>query len=812
MALTPTCSSSSSALPMENNRPVLCDIHYLGPTQILSGRTIEIGKYSMTLGSVYSYGIAGPRILSIAPLLEGRFITPLSSEERERLGLLCLGLNEIMKCSSPGSQPIKTLTSECDRGTCVIGSQSPQFNLFPTPHAPGLFRCHVLDDQLDMSQLPLHTIYYKSESGKVTKILVDELNLLLSFFGNSNASQVSSSSDTTQGPDPRIVELCYKLLGERDNISAFEQIKRENQDLITSSLLPIGAITERCRYEMLSKYGINPGWRSIYDSLEQCSEALGWESPDKTLAIHPFERSETPFAPQPEDFQVENHPYKKASDYLLAVASLKKFKTLFMLLDSKSSSVEYRKNPALLPLSLLTPFAIQPDETTGSTISQILASENNPFKLIKDSYAIALQKGELAQWFADAFQRVPGDCFSTFLENVLNAHAVLTDGGYAFTPLEKTQNRALEALALPLATIIDARLRTCVPVRILEEIVRGVELSPIERKMNRAMRLRSFLTRLKEDPRIPNIPEMDLSLLNREGITSELRISLELFSFMENLKREIIAFSLTHSETLFGVRNSDLSESSKLRQSIDNLSHLRIPGSLADLYLHCLEQHIENPNQEVSLGLRSFFEYLPHEIQDWIRFSFSKMARESIPSYFLPEYIYESNRLFIHGIDSYIRNCYQSKDALFKEQVQESILEMQKESVIAAFNALPEELKNRVYQQIWYACGNPMENDPYFGQNHVFDDWVELKAAFERIANQDTRRLDTVPLEDHTTALTHFYCNFILTTPELFAPPGSVAALNFELAPSNLQRLAVAISQVEARRAREGSSTPSSST
>ncbi len=293
---------------------------------------------------------------------------------------------------------LKHVVSLCQPGVVGIGSKGSKFEVGFDPLLPGYMRFECLQSKQDVTR-----IYYKTENGTSQNIPVEELMLLWDLF--------KEKCTTLEGKQQGF-ELCYKLLGERNDPVAFSRIRSENKALIDSVLGDFESIRQQLLQVKVAKSGAKSIWVAMLGELEALRCELGGENDSPEIPIDEKARGKTAD-------QIVTHrgglfvpswtAYQKVYRFLLGCAFIDKFKPLLMLLDEETSY-----GPASQAIRALSALTAHGDDNLS--ITTILG---HYFPIMKKSYLAAKNSYHLKQWFQGISE---GVCFNNMIKFIDEFH------------------------------------------------------------------------------------------------------------------------------------------------------------------------------------------------------------------------------------------------------------------------------------------------------------------------------------------------------------------------------------------------------
>lgn len=264
------------------------------------------------------------------------------------------------------------LTGLCNAGVVVIGSKTDRSRI---QIAPGLPRYQRFYDQHGKDAT---RIYFKTELGKVQNISSEEFNILWGFLRSS----------------PEAVDLCYRLLGERNDPEVYAKIRAENQELLARFLGDHQAFKERMKTERVTRVDVGSLWQEMFKSVEGCS---------RFSSISTMREEPVPFKLRHVDLDIDENntltwvnkkqlsDEEKAYFFLLGVAALQKYKSVFQLHDNRDERSNRFLSEAIYAFSGLSLHA--KDSLTPFQRMQIA------IQTVKSSYELAKNKNIIDKWF-----------------------------------------------------------------------------------------------------------------------------------------------------------------------------------------------------------------------------------------------------------------------------------------------------------------------------------------------------------------------------------------------------------------------------
>lgn len=263
---------------------------------------------------------------------------------------------------------LKYLASFCQPGVVLIGSRNDRFDVQFEPKIPSYCR-YYSEEGNDQTR-----IYYTSENTKIQNIDPQQMDLLWQFLG---------SSDET-------FELCYKLIGESQNLPEYRKIYDENRELITSHLLSPKDIKKQLLNVVVSSNNLPGFWEDmIYFVKQELRYSL-----DEHITIPINIRSSELIINEEGDIHTNNERQSCAIEvcyFLLGIAVLQKYKTVFQLIEHQNEPNSFSfLTECIYALSGLS-FHIN-----GSI--PIFQQLNTAIQTVKNSYLLACDYNLFDNW------------------------------------------------------------------------------------------------------------------------------------------------------------------------------------------------------------------------------------------------------------------------------------------------------------------------------------------------------------------------------------------------------------------------------
>ncbi len=287
---------------------------------------------------------------------------------------------------------LKHVVSLCRPGVIGIGSKGSEFEVGFDKTLSGYMRFESLQSKQDITR-----IYYKTENGAVQNIPVDELMLLWDLF---------KEKCETPEEKQRGFELCYKLLGERNDPSTFPRIRSENKEFIDSMLGSFESIRKELLQVQVTKSGAKSIWVEMLVALEALRSELGGDQGPAEIPVDEVERAKTPDQIVTPEGALRVAPwsaYQKVYRFVLGCAFIDKYKPLLMLLDDETGF-----GPASQGIKALSGLVIHGND--GLSITTILA---HYFTIIKKSYSSGINSHLIKDWFIGISNQV---CFNNTIK------------------------------------------------------------------------------------------------------------------------------------------------------------------------------------------------------------------------------------------------------------------------------------------------------------------------------------------------------------------------------------------------------------
>ncbi|MBS0651262.1 MAG: ankyrin repeat domain-containing protein [Verrucomicrobia bacterium] len=273
---------------------------------------------------------------------------------------------------------LKHLAGLCQSGVVVIGSRIDQMDIQIQPGVPHHYRCFSLTGNDETR------IYYKTRAGLVQNISPKHVDILWKFLGNS----------------PATFDLCYQLLGERNDPESYAAVLRENQVLLEPYLSDVDAIKQSLLSVPVCRSTASPIWQQILDDLEKhTGDALVHELQipvSQRTSKLVIEEDKMTWAGRSLTAQ------EVAYQFLLGMAMLQQHRALFQLLDNSKQDISDSKLAECV--YALTGLALHPDKEMPFSDKLSMAIQT-----VKKSYLLAKENGRVDKW-AEVLVRESGGC------------------------------------------------------------------------------------------------------------------------------------------------------------------------------------------------------------------------------------------------------------------------------------------------------------------------------------------------------------------------------------------------------------------
>ncbi len=287
---------------------------------------------------------------------------------------------------------LKHVVSLCRPGVVGIGSRGSEFEVGFDSVISGYMRFECLRSKQDITR-----IYYKTENGATQNIPVEELMLLWDLF---------KEKCTTPEAQQRGFELCYKLLGERNDPSTFLRIRTENEAFIHSVRGSFESIRKQLLEVEVTRSLAKSIWVEMLKGLEAVRSEFGVAQEISEIPVDQVERAMTPDQIVTDRGALRvgvSTSYQKVYRFILGCAFIDKYKPLLMLLDDGTGF-----GPASQAIRALSGLTIHGDDSLS--ITAILA---HYFPVIKKSYLTARNSYLIKDWFQGVSK---GVCFNNVIK------------------------------------------------------------------------------------------------------------------------------------------------------------------------------------------------------------------------------------------------------------------------------------------------------------------------------------------------------------------------------------------------------------
>ena len=274
----------------------------------------------------------------------------------------------------------KYLTGFCNAGVVVIGSKTntPEVEILPGLPRYQRFR----NDGKDATR-----IYYKTESGTVQNISSLEFTILWNFLGCSSQT----------------FDLCYSLLGERNDPVVYARIQEENQEVLAPFVNSREAIKDRMKRLNITRADVGPIWQEMLESVEKCpsfsslskmrEEPIPLAMRQVDLEIEEKVNIETQEKEEILHWEKKNLPSEEiAYFFLLGMAALQQHKSIFQLCSNPDEESQRFVSAAVYALSGLPIHA----KDSFSAFQRLEIAIHS----IKESYQLAKRTNTIEQWFS----------------------------------------------------------------------------------------------------------------------------------------------------------------------------------------------------------------------------------------------------------------------------------------------------------------------------------------------------------------------------------------------------------------------------
>jgi len=262
---------------------------------------------------------------------------------------------------------LKHLAGLCRSGVVVIGSRIDEMDIQIQPGVPHYYRCFSLtgDDQT--------RIYYKTQAGPVQNISPKHVDILWKFLGNS----------------PATFDLCYQLLGERNDPESYAEVLQENQMLLKAHLSDVNAVKQSLLSVPVCRSVVSPIWLEMLEELEIHTG---------DVSLHGLQ---IPFSQRTSELVIEDDKMtwagrsltsqEVAYQFLLGMAMLQQYKPLFQLLGNSKQGISDSKLAECI--YALTGLALHPAK--GMPFYNKLSMA---IQTVKNSYLLAKERGKIEEW------------------------------------------------------------------------------------------------------------------------------------------------------------------------------------------------------------------------------------------------------------------------------------------------------------------------------------------------------------------------------------------------------------------------------
>ena len=264
----------------------------------------------------------------------------------------------------------KYLTGFCNAGVVVIGSKTGEPEVETAPGLPRYQRFHYSDGK-DATR-----IYYKTESGTVQNISSQGFAILWNFLGGS----------------PETFDLCYPLLGERNDPVVYARIQEENQKVLAPFVEERKAIKDRMKTLKIIRPDVGPVWQEMLEFVEKCP---------RFSSLSKMREEPIPFAMRHADLSVEESsirwmkkhlpPEEIAYFFVLGMAALQQYKSIFQLCNTPDEQSQQFVSEAIYALSGL-PIHAKDSLSTFQRLELAIHS-------VKESYQLAKRTHSIERWF-----------------------------------------------------------------------------------------------------------------------------------------------------------------------------------------------------------------------------------------------------------------------------------------------------------------------------------------------------------------------------------------------------------------------------